>query len=122
MSGSTKHISLQGRDQAGAPYTVQLAVTEQNETGTLRLLTPGGEVVQQFELTHLKKGKEGTQLTCHVSGATATLSLEHDKDPPALHVTASLFVPIFDAVYPLDQAQHERVIEWIKGLSIGRLD
>jgi hypothetical protein len=122
MSGSTKHISLQGRDQAGAPYTVQLAVAEQNETGTLRLLTPGGEVVQQFELTHLKKGKEGTRLTCHVSGATATLSLEHDKDPPALHVTASLIVPILDAVYPLDRAEHRRMIEWIKGLSIGSLD
>ena len=122
MSGSTKHISLQGRDQAGSPYTVQFAVAEQSETGTLRLLTPGGEVVQQFELTHLKKGKDGTRLTCHASGATATLSLERDKDPPALHVTASLFVPILDAVYPLDRAEHQRVIEWIQGLSVGRLD
>jgi len=121
MSESTKHISLQARDQAGTAYTVRLAVAEQHETGTLSILTPAGEVVQHFELTHLKKGQDGTRLTCHVSGATATLSLERDEDPPQLHVAASLLVPIFDAVYPLDRAEHQRVIEWIKGLCIGGL-
>jgi hypothetical protein len=121
MLGSTKRISLQGRDQEGTPYSVQLAVAEQHETGTLSILTPTGDVAQQFELTHLKKSKDGTRLTCYVSGATATLSLGRDKDPPELHVTASLFVPIFDAVYPLDRAEHQRLIEWITGLSLGEL-
>jgi hypothetical protein len=121
MSDSTKHISLQVRDQAGTPYTVQLTVAEQHETGTLSILTPAGEVAQQFELTHLKKSEDGTQLTCHVSGATATLSLERDKNPPELHVAASWFVPIFNAVYSLDRAEHLRFIKWINGLSIGGL-
>jgi hypothetical protein len=118
MSESTKHISLQVRDQEGATCTVRLAVTEQNETGTLSILTPAGEVAQPFELTHLKRGKDGTQLTCYVSGATAALSLERDKNPPALHVVARLFVPIFDDVYHLDRTEHQRFIEWINGLSI----
>jgi hypothetical protein len=121
MSGPTKHISLQARDLEDAAYTVRLAVAEPHETGTLSILTPVGEVVRQFELTHLKKSQDGTRLTCHVSGATATLSLERDKDPPQLHVAASLFVPIFDAVYSLNSAEHQRVIEWIKGLCIGGL-
>jgi hypothetical protein len=121
MSGSTKHISLQVRDQEGTPYTVQLAVAEQHETGALSISTPAGEGAQQFELTHLKKSEDGTRLTCHISGATATLSLEGDKNPPELHVAASLFVSIFDAVYSLEHAEHQRVIEWIKGLSIGGL-
>ncbi len=100
---------------------MRLAVDEQHEAGTLSILTPAGEVAQQFELTHLKKGEGGTRLTCHVSGATATVSLEHDRDTPALHVAASLFVPIFDAVYRLDPEAHRRAIEWIDGLSIGKL-
>jgi hypothetical protein len=121
MSGSTKHISLQVRDQEGTPYTVRLTVAEQSETGILSILTPAGEIARQFELTHLKKGNDGAQLTCQVSSATATLSLERDKDPPELHVTASLFVTIFDAVYRLDRTEYQHFIEWIKALSIGRL-
>jgi hypothetical protein len=38
-AGSTKHISLQVRDQEGMAYTVRLAVAEQHETGTLGILT-----------------------------------------------------------------------------------
>ena len=49
------------------------------------------EVDQQFELSHHRKDRGGTQLTCYVSGATATLSLQGDKNPPELHVSASLF-------------------------------
>jgi hypothetical protein len=121
MTGSTKHISLQVRDEEGRAHTVQLAVAEQHETGTLSILTPAGEVAQRFELTHLNKGKDGTRLTCQVSGATATLSLERDKNPPELHVAASWFVPIFDAVYRLEHADHLRFSEWINGLSIGEM-
>jgi hypothetical protein len=121
MSGSAKHISLQVRDQEGIAYTVQLTIGEQSETGTLSILTPAGEVAQQFELTHLKKGQDGARLTCYVSGATATLSLERNTEPPELHVSASLFVTIFDAVYRLERAERQRVIEWIHALSIGGL-
>jgi hypothetical protein len=121
MSGPTKHISLQVQDQEGTAYTVRLAVVEPHETGTLSILTPAGELAQQFELTHLQKGKDGTQLTCHVSGATVTLSLRHDNNSPQLHVAASWFFSIFDAVYRLDRAEHRRFSEWIKGLSIGGL-
>jgi hypothetical protein len=121
MSGSTQHIALQVWDQEGTAYTVRLAVAEQHETGTLSILTPAGEVAQRFELTHLKKGEDGTRLSCYVGGATLTLSLQRDKNPPDLHVAASLFLPIFDAVYGLDRAEHRRFIEWINALSIGGL-
>jgi hypothetical protein len=118
---STKSISMQAQDQDGTAYTVQLAVTEQNETGTLTILTSAGEVVGQFELSHLKKSPDGTRVTCHVSGASATLTLKGDKNQPELHVSASIFVPIFEAVYPLTPTEQERFIEWIKTLSIGVL-
>jgi hypothetical protein len=36
-------------------------------------------------------------------------------------VAASVFFPIFDAVYRLDRAEHQRFIAWINGLSIGGL-
>jgi hypothetical protein len=117
-AGSTKHISLQVREQEGTAYTVRLAVAEQHETGTLAILTPTGEVVQQFELTHLKKGRDGTQLTCRVSGATVMLSLEHDKNPPDLRVAASFFFPIFDASYRLSKAEQQHLAEWINNLAI----
>ena len=116
--GSTKHISLQVRDQQGTAYTVRLAVAEQQETGTLAILTPTGAVAQQFELSHLKKGRDSTQLTCRVSGATVLLSLEHDKNPPELRVAASFFFPIFDASYRLSQAEQQRLTEWINNLAI----
>jgi hypothetical protein len=116
--GSTKHISLQVRDREGTAHTVRLVVTEQNETGTLSILTPAGEVTQQFALSHLKKSRDGTHLTCYVSGATATLSLKRDNNPPELHVSASLFWPIFEAVYPLEPTEQQRFMEWISSLSI----
>jgi hypothetical protein len=121
MSRPAKHLSLQVQDQEGTPCTVRLEVAEQDESGTLSILTPTGAMAQQFQLTYLKKANDGTRLTCHVRGATATLSLEGDTGPPALHVTASWFVTIFDDVYPLERAEYQRVIEWIKGLAISKL-
>jgi hypothetical protein len=119
--GSTKHIALQVRDREGTAYTMQLAVAEQQETGTLAVLTPAGEVVQRFELTHLKKGKDGTRLTCYVSGATVTLVLAHDKNLPELRVSASVFFPIFEASYQLSQAEQQRFLQWINELGISVL-
>jgi hypothetical protein len=121
MSDSTKHISLQVRDQGGIVYTVRLAVAEQNEAGTLSISTASGELAQQLELTQLKKDKDGTRLTCNVSGTTATLALEGDKNQSQLHVSASLFFPIFDAVYQIDAAEQERFVAWINDLRIGIL-
>jgi hypothetical protein len=121
MSGPSKHISLQVRDQQGTPYTVALAVAEQHETGMLSIQMPTGETAQRFELTHLRKGEDGLRLTCYASGTTATLSLTRDKHPPELHVSASLFFPIFEAVYQIDPSEQERFIEWTKELEIGLL-
>jgi hypothetical protein len=118
---SPEHISLQVRDQEGTASTVRLTVDERDATGTLSILTPAGGVSRQFALTHLKKARDGTQLTCYVSGAAATVSLEHDKNPPELHVIASLFFPIFEAVYQMDAAEQERLRGWISNLSVGIL-
>jgi hypothetical protein len=119
--GSTEHISLQVRDQEGTASVVRLTVDESDASGTLSILTPAGGVSQQLALTHLKKAQDGTQLTCDVSGATATLSLERDKSPPELHVLASLFLPVFEAVYQIDPADQERLMAWINALRIGIL-
>jgi hypothetical protein len=121
MPDPAKHISLQVRDQQGIVYTVRLTVAEQNEAGSLSILTASGVLAQQFELTHLKKDKDGTRLTCNVSGATASLSLERNRNRPQLHVSASLFFPIFDAVYQIDAAEQERFVAWINDLRIGIL-
>ena len=120
-SGSTQYISLQVRDQEGTASTVRLTVDEADASGTLSNLTPAGEVSEQLTFTHLKKARDGTQLTCYVSGATATLSLARDKRPPELHVSASLFLPVFVAVYRIDPADQERLTAWIKALKIGTL-
>jgi hypothetical protein len=76
---------------------------------------------QQFELSHLKKSRDGMRLSCHVSGATARLILKRDKNSPELHVSGSVFSPIFEAVYPIIPTEQERFMEWINTLSIGIL-
>jgi hypothetical protein len=116
--GSTGHISLQVRDQEGTTSKVRLTVDKSDASGTLSILTPAGGVSRQLALTHLKKTRDGTQLTCYVSGATATLSLEGDENPPELHVLARLFLPIFEAVYQIDPTEQERLRAWINALSI----
>jgi hypothetical protein len=119
--GSTQQISLQVRDQEGTASMVRLTVDESDASGTLSILTPAGVVSQQLALTHLRKARDGTQLTCDVSGATATLSLAREKSPPELHVLASLFLPVFEAVYQIDPADQERLMAWITALRIGIL-
>jgi hypothetical protein len=119
--GSTQHISLQVRDQEGTASLVRLTVDESDASGTLSILTPAGEVSQQLAFTDLKKARDDTQLTCYVSGATATLSLARDKSPPELHVSASLFLPVFEAVYQIDPADQGRLMTWINALRIGIL-
>jgi hypothetical protein len=118
---STEHISFQVRDQEGTTSMVRLTVDASDASGILSILTPAGGVSRQLALTHLKKAGDGTQLACYVSGATATLSLEHDKSPPELHVLASLFWPVFEAVYHIDPAEQERLMAWSKTLKIGIL-
>jgi hypothetical protein len=118
---STKHIALRVRARDGTTQKIRLTVAEPHEAGTLVVLTPAGEVNQQFELSRLRKDRDGAQLTCYVSSATATLSLQGDKNPPELHVSASLFFPIFAAVYHIDAAEQERFTAWINDLRIGLL-
>jgi hypothetical protein len=118
---STKHTALRVHASDGTTRTIRVTVAEPHEAGTLVVLTPAGEVDQQFELSHLRKDRDGTQLTCYVSGATVTLSLRGDKKPPELHVSASLFFPVFEAVYHIDAAEQERFMAWINDLRIGLL-
>jgi hypothetical protein len=119
--GSTEHISFQVRDQEGTASMVRLTVDASDASGTLSILTPAGGVSRQLALTHLQKASDGTQLACDVSGATATLSLERDKSSPELHVLASFFWPVFEAVYHIDPAEQERLMAWINTLKIGTL-
>jgi hypothetical protein len=117
--GSTKRLSLQVRDQAGMRYTVDLTVAEQDKTGALVVLTTDGRVVEKFGLTNLKKSADGKRLTCQVSGAAVTLSLEDDGDPPTLQVVARYVVSFFEAAYRLCPTERQRCVEWIRELEIG---
>jgi hypothetical protein len=117
-SDSTGHISLHVRDREGAALTVHLTVDERDASGTLGILAPGGGASRQFALTHLQKAPDNTQLSCHVSGTTATFSLERDRQPAELHVVASLVFPIFEGVYQMDAAEIERLGAWIDKLGI----
>jgi hypothetical protein len=119
--GSAGHVSLQVRDQEGTASIIRLTVDESDASGTLSILTPAGEVSQQLALTHLKKARDGTRLTCYVRGATATLSLQRGKNLPELHVLANLVFPIFEAVYHIDPAEQEQLMAWINALRIGIL-
>jgi hypothetical protein len=100
---------------------VRLTVDESDASGTLSILTPAGGVSRQLALTHLKKARDGTRLTCYVSGAAATLSLKRDKNLPELHILASIVFPIFEAVYHIDPAEQERLMASINALRIGIL-
>lgn len=117
--GSTKRISLQVRDQEGTVYTVELMVTERDKTGTLVVLTQDRKIIEKFGLRNLQKSEDGKHLTCRVSGATVTLSLESDKDPPALQVAARYVFPFFDATYHLSRTEQQRFVDWIRDLGIG---
>jgi hypothetical protein len=120
-SDSTQHISLQVRDQEGTTAMVRLTVDESDASGTLSNLTPAGEVSGELAFTDLKKARDGTRLTCYASGATATLSLARDKNPPELHVSASLFLPVFEAVYQIAPADQDRLMAWINALKIATI-
>ena len=122
MSGQTKQISLRVQDQHGKPHAVRLAIAEPNESGTLSILTPTGGVSRKCELTCLKKSKNATRLDCQSNGAKATLSLKRAKDPSELHISVRVFFMTFDAVYYLDRAQCQRLVSWIRRLSIGPIE
>jgi hypothetical protein len=122
MPGQTKHISLRVQDQHGKPHAVRLAIAEQNESGTLSILTPTGEVSRKCELTSLKKSKNATRLDCQSSAAKATLYLKRDKEPSELHISVRIFFMTFNAVYYLDRAQCQRLVAWIRRLSIRSIE
>jgi hypothetical protein len=114
-----KQITLHMEDHTSTQYQVRLSIDEALARGTLAILTPEGEVSQHFEMTQVQKGKNGPQLRCLIRGASTTLTLEGDKNPPALRVVATLFVPIFNATYYLSQAEHQRLLQWVNMLAIG---
>jgi hypothetical protein len=116
-----KQITLHVQDQTSTRYQVRLTIDEPLATGTLAVLTPEGEVSEHFEMTQIKQDKNGSQLVCIIRGASTTLTLEGDKDPPELRVVATLFVPIFNATYYLSQAEHQRLVQWMHTLAIGAL-
>jgi hypothetical protein len=109
------------QDQTNTNYQVRLSIDELPANGTLAVLTPEGETAQHFALTQVKKGNNGTQLTCTVRGTTTTLTVDGDKNPPELQVVATLFWPIFSTTYRLHQAEHERLVQWINALAIAVL-
>ena len=114
-----KQITLHVQDQTSSQHQVRLTVDEQLAKGTLAIsTTPEGEASRHFEMTQVKKGKNGMQLACIIRGASTTLTLEDDKNPPELRVVATLFVPIFNATYHLSHAESQRLIQWVNTLAI----
>jgi hypothetical protein len=114
-----KQIALEVQDQNRTPYQVHFTIDEAAASGELAILTAADEVARRFELTRVKKGHDGTQLTCTVRGATTTLTLDNSKNPPELRVVATLLFPIFSATYYFSQTEHQRFVQWINTLAIG---
>ena len=116
-----KQITLQVQDQHCTAYHVDLSVDEPAAVGTLDIVAACGAAPQRFDLSQIKKGLNGTQLTCSVRGAATSLTLYGDKTPPEMRVVATIFVPIFSATYLLSQEEHRRFVQWINALAIDAL-
>jgi hypothetical protein len=120
MAEHTSQITLQVQDQEHNAYTIHLAVAAAG-TGTLAILDTQGQAVRQFDLAQLQKSRDAKTLTCRVGFATATMQLAAEATPPALHIAARAFLPVFSATYTLSREEQHRLLGWIAGLPLALL-
>jgi hypothetical protein len=114
----TKRISVGVRDEEGIAYAVDLSLDEIAGDGRLSIAGPAGEANREFKLSQLKKSADGRSLQCKVSGATTTLSLHDDAEPPQIRVVARLLFPVFDGRYRIERPEHRRLVRWIRTLAL----
>jgi hypothetical protein len=115
----TKRISVDLHDAEGVAYAVSLSIDEIAGEGRLSIAGPSDGASRQFELSQLKKSADGRSLQCKVSGATTTLSLDDEAEPPEIRVVAHLLFPVFDCRYRIERPQHRRLVRWIRTLALG---
>ena len=120
MAEHASQITLHVHDQEQNAYTIQLAVAAAG-TGTLVILNTQGQVMQQFALAQLQKSRDAKTLSCRVGFATATMQLTAGTTPPALHIAARAFLPVFSATYTLSHEEQQRLLGWIAELPLRTL-
>jgi hypothetical protein len=120
-TASTQQMTLQVQDTEGHVYNVLIRVDEKAAQGTLLITGSAAGETSQYELTQLRKSRDGKTLAFKSSGATVTLTIEEAHTPPRLHLIARLFVPVVDTTYTLSPAEQERLVAWINTLGLGVL-
>ena len=117
-AATTQRLVLQVHDRTGQAYAILLEVEERAATGRLMITPHNSQQAQEHTLTQMQKSHDGKTLTCTVGAATATLTIEDSIMPPALRLVARLFVPILDVTYTLREADQQRLVAWIKTLTV----
>jgi hypothetical protein len=114
----TKRISVGVHDDEGASYAVSLSIDEIAGEGRLSIARLADGTSRQFELSQMKKSADGRSLQCKVSGATTTLSLDDEANPPEIRVVARLLFPVFDGRYRIERPEQRRLVRWIRTLAL----
>ncbi len=117
---TAKRLSLHVHDHAGQTYAILLEVEERTAKGTLVITAQDGQPTQEHSMLQIQRSHDGTTLTCKVGAATATLTVEPGTTP-VLRLVARMFFPVFEAIYTLSEADQQRLVAWIKELTVATL-
>ena len=120
-ASATKRLSLQVYDQSGQSHAILLEVEESAAKGQLTITPQDGQRAQEYSLTQIRKSHDGKTLTCHAGAATATLTIDDGAVPSALRLVARILIPVLDSTFTLSEADQQRLISWIKTLTIETL-
>jgi hypothetical protein len=111
-------ITFQVQDATGQAKQVLLCVDEHTAQGSLHMTAVEGGAAQQREFSALQKNRDGTVLTCKVSIATVTFTIDTAPSPPTLHMVARAFMPLLETTYTMSRDDQQRLVAWIKALAI----
>lgn len=115
---ATKRLALHVHDHAGQVYEILLDVDEHTAKGMLRVTAHDGAGMLFHTLAQMQKSHDGKTLTCKAGAATATLTLEDGTTSPALHLVARIVVPVLEATYTLSAVDQQRLVVWMKALTV----
>lgn len=111
-------ITVHMRNTAGETQEVQLSIDTGTAQGTLLITALPAGATQQRALTEVRKRTDGKGLTCKVSIATVTITLDDTPTPPTLHLEARAFFPILEATYTLSPSEYQRLVAWLQALPV----
>ena len=119
MIDNASQITLQVHDQEGQVYNIHLALVA--DSGTLAIMDPQGQVLQQHDLSQVQKSHDAKTLACRVGFTSVTMHLRSDTAPPSLHIAARAFLPLFSATYTLSHEEQQRLLAGGQRLVVGLL-